>query len=93
MFPSWICPIYKIFGIYCPGCGATRAAGELFNLNPLGAFHQNALLLASPLVLFGAFALKGKSRSWFRLYLFLIFLSVLAFVLIRNLPNSPIAPY
>ena len=92
-FLHWACPIYKIFGIYCPGCGATRAVGELFKLNPVAALHQNALFLASPIALLGASFLKPKSIIWFRLYLLLIFGCVLAFVVIRNLPNSPLAPY
>ncbi len=29
--PGWACPFKNLFGIPCPGCGLTTAAGQLFH--------------------------------------------------------------
>lgn len=52
------CPIYRWFGILCPGCGATRAISALLRGNLREAVHQNALaVLLSPIA--GALALQS----------------------------------
>jgi hypothetical protein len=38
------CPFYICTGLWCPGCGGTRAFYELLHLNLRGALHWNALL-------------------------------------------------
>lgn len=51
---GWLpkCPFHALTGLYCPGCGATRALHELTNGNIVGALHNNALLLcAVPLLI------------------------------------------
>ena len=37
------CIIHKCFGVYCPGCGLTRAANALLRLNFYEAFRYNTL--------------------------------------------------
>lgn len=39
------CAINYFFGIYCPGCGLTRAAVSMINLNFYQAFRYNAFSL------------------------------------------------
>ena len=39
------CMIHKWFGIYCPGCGLTRAFEAMLNLDFYQAFRYNALSL------------------------------------------------
>lgn len=39
------CAVYKTFGIYCPGCGATRAVYSLFAGNILQSAYYNPLIL------------------------------------------------
>lgn len=37
------CIFHEITGLYCPGCGSTRAAGALIKLEFYQAFRYNAL--------------------------------------------------
>ena len=49
------CPFATLTGLFCPGCGATRALHALLHLDVAGAFAMNPLLvLCLPLLaLFG----------------------------------------
>lgn len=47
------CAINYFFGIYCPGCGLTRAAVAILNLNFYQAFRYNAFsLIVIPIAFF-----------------------------------------
>lgn len=48
-FPQ--CPIYKMSGLYCSGCGSQRALHDLLHLDFKGAFGHNLLIIPSLLVL------------------------------------------
>lgn len=92
------CPFHAVTGLYCPGCGSTRALhqllhghlGEAFGLNPLMILMLPYLgysLLSS--VMFG---LRGRalpnlptSPYWG----WLAFWTVLIYGVLRNLPYSP----
>lgn len=39
------CVVYKTFGIYCPGCGATRAVYSLYNGEILKSIYYNPIIL------------------------------------------------
>ena len=39
------CSFYKTFGIYCPGCGATRAVYSLYNGQILQSVYYNPIIL------------------------------------------------
>lgn len=62
------CPFNWLTGLLCPACGATRMAYDLLHLDPVRAFHDNALLLVcSPLLLgaAGRWAVEGlRGRRW-----------------------------
>lgn len=46
------CIFHKITGLYCPGCGITRAFFALLELDITKAFHENALFTTClPLVI------------------------------------------
>lgn len=86
------CPFHALTGLFCPGCGATRAVHALIHGNPALALRMNLLAtLALPLLplmvwrgLRGPFrgtAWLTDARPWLAL--------VLAFTLLRNLPVMP----
>lgn len=89
---SWECPIHRFLGYYCPGCGATRALGDVLKLDLVSAVQQNLLIFVSPVFIGLALILQGRSKPGFRVFLFLTVVSILLFTVFRNLPNSPIAP-
>ncbi|MFN8034642.1 MAG: DUF2752 domain-containing protein [Acidimicrobiia bacterium] len=50
VFP--MCPFHAVTGLWCPGCGATRAAHALLHGHVVTALHDNVLLvLAVPFAL------------------------------------------
>lgn len=59
LYPA--CPIHRIFGIACPGCGATRALAALLHGRVVEAMRMNALF-----VLLLPFALACAMESYRR---------------------------
>nr|WP_318704543.1 DUF2752 domain-containing protein [uncultured Acetatifactor sp.] len=65
------CFFYHVLGIYCPGCGGTRAIGALLQGKPLLSFWYHPLVPYT-VVLFGGFMLTqtlervhfAKVRGW-----------------------------
>ena len=45
LFPP--CPLYAATGLYCPGCGSTRAVHQLVHGHVAAAFGYNPLLVVS----------------------------------------------
>jgi hypothetical protein len=98
-----VCQFHLLTGLYCPGCGATRASYQLLHGNFLAALHDNALFIAVLLALAarGIWYLNqrrsGRSvRFFIPPYALWIFLAVaLVFAVLRNLPAfsylSPLA--
>jgi hypothetical protein len=44
---SWgLCPLWGMFGLYCPACGGLRAVNDLSNGDLLGAARSNVVLVA-----------------------------------------------
>jgi hypothetical protein len=90
--------LHAVTGLHCPGCGGTRAVYALLHGDILQAAAYNLyFVLALPLLVpWGAYgvwaAVRGKlfglprMRPW--LYT-LIWVSVIAFFVLRNLPFSP----
>jgi|SRR5580658_9420096 hypothetical protein len=89
-----VCQFHALTGLYCPGCGATRASYQLLHGNFLLALHDNALLvLMLPLMaLRGMWLLKRRIghqpvRHFIppnALWMFLVLAVV--FVVLRNIP-------
>ena len=96
------CWLYHATGIYCAGCGATRAAHALLHGRVLDALHDNALFIAAlPLLVFvvGSYTLIAWSRRlWPKITIdskdltkwgVACLLIMLAFMVLRNLPGWP----
>ena len=49
--PIFNCWIYEKFGIYCPGCGCTRALVNLFQGNIIKSLYYNPTVLYTVIIL------------------------------------------
>ena len=88
------CQFHRVTGLYCPGCGATRASYQLLHGNVVAALRDNALFVLSLPVLTarGIWFLdrqrRGRPARFFipppALWAFLVI--ALVFVVLRNLP-------
>lgn len=57
------CPLNKITGLHCPGCGATRCVGALVRGDFEQAFAYNPMfILLLPLIAYGLW--RSGYRSW-----------------------------
>lgn len=94
------CYLYQTTGIYCAGCGATRALYALLHGRVLTALHDNALfivVLPYLLATVGAYAWKSwRANAWAETHIegralaragIWLFLILLAFMVVRNLPG------
>ena len=94
---AWLpsCPIYKLTGLYCPGCGTTRMLFYLVHGRPIEAFRYNPLTfcifpIAICLLLRNSFfvrlpALPRPSSRWIAG----VILLVIVFTAARNIPAEP----
>lgn len=96
-----VCQFHLLTGLYCPGCGATRASYQLLHGNLLAAVHDNALFVVSlaALAARGAWYLRRKFYNqpvgfFIPPIALWVFLGVaIVFVVLRNLPEfSFLAP-
>ena len=85
------CPFHALTGLWCPGCGGTRAAMRLLHLDVLGALHFNApAVLAAPVLAYCFLAHADFRALTARPWLLYAGLAALAaFTLLRNLPWPP----
>ncbi|MGH8022767.1 MAG: DUF2752 domain-containing protein [Limisphaerales bacterium] len=89
-----VCQFHALTGLYCPGCGATRASYQLLHGNLLAALHDNALVIVSLPALAARLTWvlnrqrRGQPVPFFippaALWVFLALAFV--FVVLRNLP-------
>ena len=95
------CFFYNATGLYCAGCGATRALHALLHGRILEALHDNALfIIALPVLLFflGRYVLAAwRAEAWPAIHFrsgpimrwgVTIILVLAAFMLARNLPGA-----
>ncbi len=94
-FPVGLCWIYRTFGIYCPGCGGTRALLALAAGRPLRAFfyHPPAVLVLTALAVYLPVQTVCRVRkkpvpAWCRYrprYLWLLLALLVGNCLLRNI--------
>lgn len=87
------CMLYKITGIYCPGCGGTRAVAELMKGNLLLSIRQNALVVVILVILFSlyielflkiVFGCRYKSPILNLKFLYCILIIFILYSVLRN---------
>ena len=89
---SYVCPFHAATGLYCPGCGMTRAVFASLGGNVQAAAHDNVLLMVSPLLV-SSFLWNRRHRFISeRAVIAISFLIATAFFLVRNLPHSFLTP-
>jgi hypothetical protein len=96
------CLLYKTTGLYCAGCGATRALHALLHGHLLEALRDNALFIAALPVgiwLAASYLTQAwRARAWPEIQIegkslirsgATVFGLMLAFMALRNLPGCP----
>lgn len=93
------CPFYYITGLYCPGCGSSRALHQLLHGNFLKALDLNPFMVISiPFVLYllistADIRIGGRrifKRIFFKKGFYTMLLSIIfVYWVIRNLPFYP----
>ena len=93
-----VCPLFKLTGLACPGCGMTRGLHALLHGDVAGALGYNLLL--PPVLFFFGYLLaslfltvaRGRGLS-FKIFnsrvIWGFFAFALAFSVVRNLPFYP----
>jgi Protein of unknown function (DUF2752) len=98
LFPP--CPFHAVTGLYCPGCGSTRAMHQLLHGHVATAFDFNPLVVV-------ALPLVGLALAWQALrprrtapaataarlpgwWVWALLLVVVVFGIVRNLPWKPV---
>ena len=90
-----LCPVRRLTGLHCPGCGGTRMVLRLLRLDVRGAFQANALLLVTGPIILGLLGVRAarylkrgqkttpcwEDRVWVTLAVLFVVYGVL-----RNLP-------
>ena len=86
LLPS--CPLHTLTGMYCPGCGSTRALHQLLHGHLVAAFRFNPLMVAT-LPLLGALVLKRDSLTVRPIWIWVLLGTVICFGILRNIPQYP----
>lgn len=94
------CPFHLITGLYCPGCGNTRALHALLHLDVVGMLGYNLLFPFVLGILAWLFAgeylnlILGRRVLWLPkrfpvILMVLALVAVVAFTILRNIPIYP----
>ena len=81
------CMFHQMTGLYCPGCGATRALSAMLHGDVAASLHNNLLLF--PLLALIVFLLMRPQMSFKRPVAVAIVAVIVAFTVMRNIPVAP----
>ncbi|WP_329408868.1 DUF2752 domain-containing protein [Streptomyces sp. NBC_00704] len=89
-----VCPLLRVTGLYCPGCGGLRSAHAFVHGDLAGALHDNAMAVVAYLgfaVLWTVWAIRAArgrpmSVELTPVRLWTLGAVLLAFTVVRNLP-------
>ena len=89
-----VCPLYRLTGLYCPGCGGLRSAHEFIHGDFLAALQDNAIAVVGYLaftVVWTVWVVRAARGRPLRIelggvQLWTLGALVLVFTVVRNLP-------
>ena len=86
---KWLpkCMVYQNTGLYCPGCGCTRALSALLHGDLKASLHNNLLLI--PASLTAAILIVKPGITLRRPVAIAIVVIIVAFTVLRNIPCAP----
>jgi len=86
---KWLpkCLFYKLTGLYCPGCGATRALSSLLHGDLKASLHNNLLLIPGSLT--AAVLIVKPGITVRRPVAIAIVIIIAGFTILRNIPCAP----
>ena len=92
--PILPCVFNKVTGLYCPGCGMTRAVNSIMNFKFYQALRFNALVVIMPITLAAYYIAEYNKWSQIsKVIMFIMFIIVIGYGILRNIPAfSYLAP-
>ena len=81
------CMFHKLTGLYCPGCGGTRALSSLLHGDLKTSLHNNLLLIPGGLTLVLLTVKKNFIPN--RHAIIAIIAVIVVFTVLRNIPCEP----
>jgi len=86
---KWLpkCMLYQMTGLYCPGCGATRALSALLRGDIRTSLHNNVLLIPGSIMIL--ILIVKPEVSLKRPVAVAIVIIVIGFAILRNIPVAP----
>jgi hypothetical protein len=82
------CVFHLATGLYCPGCGITRAVINLLHLKLYQAFRYNPLvIILAPIYMIYWYAMRRKQLFVSKVTMAFMLAITIAFGILRNLPS------
>jgi hypothetical protein len=83
-----VCPFHQWTGLWCPGCGTTRAFHQLLHGNVGAAFRFNALSMCM-LPVAGYLIVRGDTSTVRPTWIWALLVVIVTFGVLRNIPVYP----
>jgi uncharacterized membrane protein (GlpM family) len=86
------CPFHAITGLYCPGCGSSRAVHQLMHGHLVKAFDLNPLMISFLPFMGWSLIQQARGRQILTrpIWIWTILAVILIFWVLRNIPVYPL---